>query len=125
MNLELIMQRFDNCHERGDGFTCRCPSHKDNGPSLSVREKDGKILIHCFAGCKTSEVLAAVGLRFGDLFSTPADKTRMPMALRADLSHAKTLVYMAACHEGPLDPRDLADVRKAKVLIARWDGRKA
>jgi Toprim domain len=36
---------------------CRCPAHADKTPSLSVRQGDCNILVHCFAGCKSSDVL--------------------------------------------------------------------
>ena len=53
----------------GEWYTFRCPAHEDRGPSLSIREADdGRILLHCFAGCGPHDVLAAVGLTFGDLF---------------------------------------------------------
>jgi len=36
---------------------CRCPAHADNTPSLSIRQGDRGILVHCFAGCDTIDVL--------------------------------------------------------------------
>lgn len=39
----------------------RCPCHEDNTESLSIRQTlDGKVLIHCFAGCTFAEVAAVV-----------------------------------------------------------------
>lgn len=39
----------------------RCPAHEDNTESLSIRQTlDGKILIHCFAGCTFASVAALV-----------------------------------------------------------------
>lgn len=39
----------------------RCPCHEDNTESLSIRQTlDGKILIHCFAGCSFASVAAVV-----------------------------------------------------------------
>ena len=39
----------------------KCPCHEDNTESLSIRQTlDGKILIHCFAGCTFAEVAAVV-----------------------------------------------------------------
>ena len=46
-----------------------CPAHDDRNPSLAIREIDnGRVLIHCFAGCSAIEVLTAVGLSFDDLY---------------------------------------------------------
>ena len=46
-----------------------CPAHEDKSPSLSIRElDDGRILIKCFAGCSTEEVLSSVGLSFDSLY---------------------------------------------------------
>ncbi|UVO53736.1 toprim domain-containing protein [Sphingomonas sp. SUN039] len=36
---------------------CRCPAHADKTPSLSVRQGDRNILVHCFAGCDSIDVL--------------------------------------------------------------------
>ena len=39
--------------------TVHCPVHADKTPSLSLLERDGKILFPCFAGC-TQDVVARV-----------------------------------------------------------------
>lgn len=41
------------------GYTaiCRCPAHSDATPSLSLRQGDRSILVHCYAGCASSDVL--------------------------------------------------------------------
>jgi hypothetical protein len=42
-----------------------CPAHADNGPSLSISEKNGKLLFKCHAGCSQGailECLEAAGL---------------------------------------------------------------
>jgi hypothetical protein len=63
----------------GDGIWA-CPAHEDRSPSLSVREgDDGRVLVHCFAGCATHDVIAAVGLRWTDLFEiTISTRSRSP-----------------------------------------------
>lgn len=46
-----------------------CPAHEDRDPSLSIRlTPEGKVLLHCFAGCPVEAVLGALGLSWGDLF---------------------------------------------------------
>lgn len=48
----------------------KCPAHEDGRASLSVAEGDeGRALLVCFAGCPTPDVVAALGLEMGDLFS--------------------------------------------------------
>ncbi|MER3426470.1 MAG: hypothetical protein C4299_04890, partial [Thermoleophilia bacterium] len=52
---------------------CPVPTHGkgwgDRNPSLSVSEApDGRILLHCFAGCTLEEILEAIGLEKRDLF---------------------------------------------------------
>ncbi len=41
----------------GSGFMACCPAHKDKNPSLHLSEKNGKILVYCFAGCTQQEVI--------------------------------------------------------------------
>lgn len=40
---------------------CRCPAHADSTPSLSVTgTPDGRVLLHCFAGCAGGDVIATL-----------------------------------------------------------------
>jgi hypothetical protein len=48
------------------GWTTVCPAHNDSSPSLSVREKNGKVLVKCHAGCDQTDVINA--LRDRDLW---------------------------------------------------------
>jgi hypothetical protein len=54
---------------RRGGFVARCPSHDDTKPSLSFRQGDKGIVVHCFAGCTAADVTAALGLAVADLFN--------------------------------------------------------
>ncbi len=45
----------------GRSGMCRCPAHEDKTPSMSVSEtRDGRVLVHCFAGCSQEAVIAAL-----------------------------------------------------------------
>jgi hypothetical protein len=44
----------------GRGFIARCPAHEDRHPSLSLSERDGRVLVHCHAGCAQADVIAAL-----------------------------------------------------------------
>lgn len=55
----------------GQQYKGICPAHDDKEASLSVRFENGKILLHCHAGCDTAAVIEAMGLKTGDLFEKP------------------------------------------------------
>lgn len=50
-----------------------CPAHDDQQPSLSVTNGNGKVLLHCHAGCTTENVLATLDLDQSDLFDSPTN----------------------------------------------------
>lgn len=73
--IEGLLQKLEKVKGRNGSWTARCPAHADKGPSLALREADdGRILLHCFAGCETAAVLGAVGMDMTDLF--PPDEKR-------------------------------------------------
>lgn len=50
-------------------WVAKCPAHKDNTPSLRISgQSNGRVLLHCFAGCGALEILDKIGLEWGDLF---------------------------------------------------------
>lgn len=70
MSVNKILERLETYRKTSaNQWVAVCPSHNDRSPSLHVREKeDGRILIHCKAGCGANQVLDAIGLRYSDLF---------------------------------------------------------
>ena len=70
MSADTLLSKLDKVKRTGkDRWSARCPAHDDKGPSLSVREtEDGRILVHCFAGCSVHEIVQAAGIELGDLF---------------------------------------------------------
>lgn len=48
----------------GSHWMAPCPAHEDKSPSLSIRDTDdGKILVHCHAGCDQSVVIGELRSR--------------------------------------------------------------
>src|SRR6266852_133068 len=47
----------------GRWWSCRCPAHDDRSPSLSLRDGNRGVFVHCWAGCDPRDVLAALRLR--------------------------------------------------------------
>ncbi len=70
MSVQELLSRLEKVKRTGAGrwIGC-CPAHDDRSPSLALRElDDGRVLVHCFAGCSAHEVVSAVGLDLSDLF---------------------------------------------------------
>jgi len=65
IDAEYIAQHLGKPASNGAGWMACCPVHKDRKPSLSIKDtEDGKILVHCHAGCKAAAVINALKLRY-------------------------------------------------------------
>ena len=74
--VERMLGMLTKVKGRNGSWTACCPAHNDKGPSLAIREtEDGRVLLHCFAGCETLNVVQALGMDMTDLFP-PDDKRR-------------------------------------------------
>jgi 5S rRNA maturation endonuclease (ribonuclease M5) len=75
--------------QSGSGWIARCPCHRDNTPSLSISEgRDGKILLHCHAGCSFASVRAEIHRRGFTLDGKPARLPRMRVLAEYDYCDA-------------------------------------
>ena len=60
-------------HPRPEQAWAQCPAHDDRSPSLTLRYTGDRVLLHCHAGCSTSNVLYALGLGWSALYDRPLD----------------------------------------------------
>lgn len=68
---KLLLSRLAGVTKTADGWRARCPAHADRQPSLSISEgSDGRVLVHCHAGCSTESICQSLGLSVNDLFQT-------------------------------------------------------
>jgi len=73
MRIEDFLALLRGVTANGDrSWVACCPAHDDHNPSMSVSERDGKILVHCHAGCSGEEIVSALGLKMKDLFTDSA-----------------------------------------------------
>jgi hypothetical protein len=64
-----VLEKLDGVKRTRRGALARCPGHQDTRPSLAVDEgDDGRALMTCRAGCRTADILSAIGLQYADLF---------------------------------------------------------
>jgi len=50
-------------------YLAQCPAHPNGKPSLVIWDHGGSVGLHCRAGCEKPEIVAALGLTMGDLFT--------------------------------------------------------
>ena len=80
--LHQVLSRLQGVKRSGTGYVALCPAHNDRHPSLSIDElSDGRVLLHCWAGCDTESIVSAIGLTMSDLF---------PQSGRKPSRHRKT-----------------------------------
>jgi hypothetical protein len=66
-----IAARLDARPGAGGQWTARCRAHDDHNASLSIGTgEDGRVLLHCHAGCSFTEVCHALGIPARGLFAT-------------------------------------------------------
>lgn len=129
---DRVLESLDNPRKTGpDSYLARCPAHDDRSPSLSIKRADGRVLLHCFAGCEVGDVLAAIGRTLADLFDEPLSHHRPPLghnerkrygqaleAMKA-LRHELIVVDLAtkAMRNGQLEQSDLQRLDTARARI--------
>jgi len=102
--IDLVLSRLPRAKKAGAGWRAPCPNCGPDSKSekLAVTEgDDGRVLLHCFAGCAPAAVLAAVGLAVADLFDRPT--------AAADASPAERRLRRVEL--------ELADVRAAAAAL--------
>jgi hypothetical protein len=69
-DFEEVLGRLNVAGRNGEKAMCFCPTHDDrDNPSLSLKAENGRLLLHCFAGCRPEDVLSEIGLELRDLFA--------------------------------------------------------
>lgn len=81
MKVDIVLSHLNKVRKTSkESWVACCPSHEDKSPSLTIRElDDGRVLLHCFAGCSVEEVLASVGLTFDALFPEKLVENAKPL----------------------------------------------
>ena len=57
-----LLPKFDGVRKQGGYWMVRCPAHDDGQASLSISAGDTQpVVLNCHAGCRTADILAAIG----------------------------------------------------------------
>ena len=113
---EPLLQRLEGLQKSGNGWRAKCPACGGAGRKLSITERDGRVLVNCFACNDADAVLAAVGLRWADLYPprhwplSREERERARLAMR-DAGMASAVEVMAL---------EVAILRVAAAQLERW-----
>ena len=94
--------KLDKCTHKGDTLKARCPAHEDKTPSLDIKIGDNGdcVLVKCWAGCETDDVVKALGWEMRDLFASDSQRweseptNKRPRAgkkAKSDIRHTRIL----------------------------------
>ena len=67
--LSSILSRLQRVQQHGHGYRANCPRGHSSRGALSLSEgDDGRVMLHCFAGCSAADVVGVLGLTLADLY---------------------------------------------------------
>jgi len=83
MNAETLARALGG-RRTGSHWMAPCPTHEDRNPSLSISDADdGKVLVHCHAGCEQYVVIGELRLRgLWDNWDNARERGRPPTTRR-------------------------------------------
>jgi DNA-binding transcriptional ArsR family regulator len=88
-DFENVLDKLEVASRNGEKAMCFCPAHDDrNNPSLSLKADNGRLLLHCFAGCRLEDIVSEMGLEMKDLFVEGGGGPSIPSSTPARL-HAR------------------------------------
>lgn len=102
-----------------DQWVACCPAHEDKSPSMTIKATPETILLHCFAGCSTFEILGAIGMTFDDLYP-PRNTHVRPQKLspRSALECIAFEALVVAASGATMRQRDLTPDEMARLVQA-------
>ncbi len=126
--MHQILSHFDKVRStsKNNSYNCLCPAHEDRNASLSIKiAEDGRVLIHCFAGCDIQNILSAVGLTLDDIIPEridmlkPVGKAFNPYAILKSIKDDALFVYMCASHIEKGEQLDETDKEKLLQTVQK------
>lgn len=112
MRADALLSVLKDVRQRGaDQYMAKCPAHPDKTASLSIKCcADGRVLLHCFAGCQPDDVLGAVGMEFSHI---------MPERIGHDLPRVRHTIAPADALRVLRREIDLVGIVAADMLAHR------
>src|SRR5262245_7614598 len=102
----FLAKHCPSARKSGSQWIDHCPAHEDRRSSLTIGDgKDGRILLHCHAGCATEAILAALGLDERALFPDPTPAPTRAIVATYDYTDAAGHLLYQVVRFAPKDFR--------------------
>ena len=124
--LDDLHRKLDKSKRTGDKLTARCPAHEDKTPSLSVTIGDTGdcVVMHCFTGCATEDVVAALGWTMRDLFVSDATRPPVSSSRQVYVLDPSGVLHLEvkgdSCHDIRRMLTGLDRLRRLHRAVPRW-----
>ncbi len=137
IGIDGLLHRLERVQRSGQGWRADCPTgHKARGALSIAQGDDGRILLHCFAGCSTGDVLGALGLTLADVMperlrdSSPEGRRKARERFRLAsvtaaagvIEREARIVHLAGCDLLRGEVLDDADVQRLGEAVERIAG---
>lgn len=102
----------------GAGWQARCPAHDDRDASLSITGgNDGRVLLHCFAGCDFRAIVGALGIKPADLAPPRPEAGRPRIVKTYDYTDGAGRLLYQVCR---LEPKSFRQRRPDPDKPGAW-----
>ena len=134
IGIDALLSRLDHVQHGTHGWRADCPNgHKTHGTLSLAQGDNGRLLLHCFAGCSTADVLGALGLALADVMPerlrdespegrrTAQQRFRLASVTAAIgvIEREARIVHLAGCDLLRGNVLDVADVQRLGEAVER------
>ncbi len=124
-NSNLLIERLEFVRSVGSGkWSARCPAHDDKDPSLAISEApDGRILVHCFAGCGALDIISSVGLTWDALYPEGSERYRPLVRRPKDAQHEAAVLTIIGAQRASGKRLSAAEKAREREAWMKVNGR--
>jgi hypothetical protein len=117
--LDKILSCLDKVKFAGaNKWKACCPAHDDKHPSLVISEtSDGVVLLKCWAGCTTQNIVSTIGMELRDLFPGNTQPRRGPSKSAIEHERMVYRIGKSLLEQGKLEGSDIERFHLAKQRL--------
>ncbi len=102
ISIDEFLSKLEKVKSNAEGHTALCPAHEDTDRSLSVKmSKEGKIILHCFAGCSFNSILDSLNIKPQQLFPPSTSISKAKLIAKYDYNDISGKLIYQACRYEP------------------------